>query len=92
MIVSSDTKGASALIHTGQCNFWGAKLINDAGATVTLTVYDNTQGSGKVIDYCVASDNVNNSGMLPAPIRCFNGIYAVLSAAQGDFVIFYEIL
>lgn len=90
MIRSSGTKGSSSLIHDGPCRYWGAKLINDATASVTLTVYDNTAAGGTVVDYCQASDNKNSSGMLPNPIRCFNGLYASLSADNGDYIIYYE--
>lgn len=93
MIQSSGLKGASAVICNVPCNYWGCKLVADSGKTPLLTIYDNTAASGTVIGYEKSSDTLTMGGqVLSRPVRCFNGIYAALSAAEGDYIVYYEII
>ena len=96
MIQSSGLKDISAVICDVPCNYWGCKLINDSGEAPTLTIYDSddaTTGGDVVIGYERSSDTLTMGGqVLPYPVRCFNGIYAELSATTGDYIIYYEII
>ena len=99
MIQSSGLKDASAVICDVPCNYWGCKLINDSGEALTLTIYDSDDATTinlhpqYVIGYERSSDALTMGGqVLPYPVRCFNGIYAALSAETGDYIIYYEII
>jgi len=96
MIQSSGLKGISAVICDVPCNYWGCKLINDTSKSPTLTIYDSensTTTNKVVIGYERSSDTLTMGGqVLPYPVRCFNGIYAELSTAEGDYIIYYEII
>ena len=96
MIQSSGLKGTSAVICNVPCNYWGCKLVADSGKTPLLTIYDsnNSTTAGKVeVGYEKSSDTLTMGGqVLSRPVRCFNGIYAALSAAEGDYIVYYEII
>lgn len=92
MIKSSGLNGASAAIYVGKCKYWGAKLVCDTANEPTLKIWDNaTEGSGTEIDFLMGSDETHaDGGMNPNFVRCFNGIYAQLSAETGDYIVYYE--
>ena len=91
MIQSSGLKGISAVICDVPCNYWGCKLINDVGEAPTLTIYDSDDATTNG-DVVIGYERSSGGQVLPYPIRCFNGIYAELSATTGDYIIYYEII
>jgi hypothetical protein len=89
---SSGLKGASGAIKAGPGIIMGIMFVADTGDEPTLTVWDNASAaSGDEIAFLMPSDethtvtyNFPNGGL-----RVRNGIYAELSAAEGDYIIFY---
>lgn len=93
MIICSGKQGASALIYTGRCCLIAVLFVGDTSKEPTLTVEDNVTSAGTNIKYFgMVSDEchtlyVNFGKGLP----CDNGLYATLSAAEGDYIIYYEL-
>ena len=103
MIKSSRLQGASALIFTGHCRLRGISFTGDIATIITLTVYDNTTNTDAattpIVAYLRASSINTDTGnptinlMFPDNgIDCSTGIYAALSGATGDYIIYYETL
>lgn len=88
--LSSDLKVASALIATGRNRINAITFLGDGTNASTLTVYDNTTGSGKVIAKLVnkAADQQNHV-IFTFPVYCENGIYASLAGTGGNYIIYY---
>jgi len=98
VIKSSDLQGASALIFKGACHLIGVSFTGDIGQIPTLTVYDSVTAANKVLVYLRASSNTTDATnptiniMFPGKgIPCSAGIYADLSAATGDYIIYYSL-
>jgi hypothetical protein len=93
MNLCSGKQGASALIYTGACCLKAVLFTGDTAKEPTLTVEDNVTSVGTNVKYFgMVSDECHSlyvefpDGGLP----CDNGIYATLSAAEGDYIIYYE--
>ena len=93
MITSSGLQGATATVFTGGCHIMGIMFVGDTATEPTLTVYDNTSAAGTVVAFAMVSDENHTffAWFGERGIRCVNGIHAVLSAATGDYVIYYDI-
>jgi len=94
MITSSGLKGASAVIYAGPCWYLGVTFVGDTGKEPTLTIYNNaTEGSGTVVDFVMVSDECHTvvTNYSPEGVYCSAGIYASLSAAEGDYVVRYRL-
>jgi hypothetical protein len=101
---SSGLQGTSALIFTGHCRLLGVSLAADVDKTLTITVYDKTSAAGTVVAFGRASGAslIANKefGAHTFVIKfsrddnmfCENGLYAAISAEEGDYVIYYEIM
>jgi len=102
MNTSSGKQAGSALIYTGICRLKSVVFVADVAKTPTITVEDNitavgsnirafgracggTEASGGACNFIKEWSKEDN-------IICNNGIYATLSAAEGDYIIEYEIL
>lgn len=93
MIQSSGKKEATGVVCEVPCNLWGFTWAADASQKPTLTLNDHASaGSGTVLAFVAANDATTSVVMFPAPVRCFNGIYATFSGAHGDAVVYYEVL
>ena len=93
MIKSSGLKGASAVIFPKPCCLVGVCFVGDTSKEPTLKLWDNaTEGSGTEIAFLMVSDECHFASlMFPKPgLPCANGIYAQLSAATGDYIVYYE--
>jgi len=90
-VETSDKQGASAVIFTGPCHFIGLSFVGDTATEPTLTVYNAITATGTVVAFQMVSDECHTVNlMLPGKgIQCKNGLYAALSAAQGDYIIYY---
>jgi len=99
MIKSSGLKAASALIFTGHCRLRGVSYTGDTLKFATLTVYDYLSAGGTAVavlrPVSSTTDVANPTINLMFPdngIDCETGLYAALSAVEGDYIIYYEIL
>jgi len=97
---SSGLQAASALIYTGPCRLKSVVFVADTATTPTIRVEDNvtsantnirawgracggTEAAGGAVNFIKEWTNEDN-------MICDNGIYATLSAAEGDYIIEYE--
>ena len=99
----SDLQGASALIYTGPCRLRGVVFVADTKKTPTIKVEDNITAVGtKVKIFGMASGgNVHADTEGGAytfvlmfsredNVICDNGLYATLSAEEGDYIVYYD--
>lgn len=88
--LSSDLKVASALVATGRNRINAITFLGDGTNASTLTIYDNTSGSGKVIAKLVnkAADQQNHV-IFTFPVYCENGIYGALAGTGGNYIVYY---
>jgi len=92
-ISSSGLKSADAAIVAGPCRLMGIKL-NPAAADSTLVVYDNASAaSGTAV--AKASLKANAKGEVewfgPQGIECRNGIYADVTGASAEYIVYYAL-
>lgn len=67
----------TATVFPGSCTFRGFYIFSTAGATVTI--YDNTAGSGTVLaKFTLAAGGDKSAG---DSVRCTTGIHLVATAA-----------
>ena len=102
MNTSSGKLSASALVYTGPCRLKKVVFVADTAKTPTITVEDNTTAAGTNIRSFgrACGGDATNGGACnfiekwtkEDNLICDNGIYATLSAVEGDYVIEYEIL
>lgn len=93
----SATKAADALIHTGAGYFYGFIVKTDATNSVTLQIYDNTEGSGTRIgpDFLCTTSASNRMcvfGTGEAPIPFDTGLYFDITTtdATPEYTVFYR--
>lgn len=96
-IKSSGLKAASALIFTGSCHLVGVSYTVDTLKYASLTVYDSITAANTEVAFLrpvsSTTDVTNGTMNLLFPgngVHCAAGIYASLSAAEGDYVIYYS--
>ena len=95
---SSGLKAASALIYTGRCTLLGVSFTADTLKFPTLTVYDYGSAGGTAVavlrPVSSTTDVTNGTINLMFPgdgLPCYVGIYAALSSAEGDYIIYYAL-
>ena len=99
----SGLQGASALIYTGICRLRGVVLVADTVKNPTIKVEDNITSVGTRVKAFgrAAGGNVNTGYEGGAytfvlmfsredNVICDNGLYATLSAAEGDYIIYFD--
>ena len=88
--ISSDLKSASALIATGKSRSNAITFLGDGTNASTLTIYDNTSGSGKIISKIAnRTTDQQNHVIFTNPVMAENGIYCVLGVTGGTYIIYY---
>lgn len=99
---SSGKLSASAIIHTGPCRLLGVTLTANTVKYVTITVYPDTSATGTEVAFGGASGGNVASGVEGGThnfvikfsrddnMFCENGLYAAISAEEGDYVIYFE--
>ena len=98
MIKSSGLKAASAIIRTGHCKLRGVSYTGDTLKFATLTVYDYLSAGGTIVALLrpvSSTTDVSNPTLFQwfgEGIDCETGLYAALSIAEGDYIVYYEIL
>ena len=97
-IESSGLQAASALIFTGTCHLVGVSYTGDTLKYATLTVYDSITAANTAVAFLrpvsSTTDVANPTINLIFPgkgLYCAYGLYASLSAAEGDYIIYYTI-
>lgn len=87
---SSDIKSTSALIATGANKINAITFLGDGTNSSTLTIYDGTSASGKVLAKVVnrPSDQQNHI-IYTNPVKCETGIYASLSGTGGTYIVYF---
>lgn len=93
MIVSSGKQGASAVIFNKPCHLRGIMFVGDTAQEPTLTVYNHASAaSGTAVAFAMVSDECHCffAWFGEEGIKCSLGLYAALSAATGDYIIYYE--
>ena len=81
---------ASGQVATGDNRVFRSAILNPGSAASTLIIYDNTAASGTIIAKLVAAANGISAVTPEVVISATIGIYASLSGASADFVIYYE--
>ena len=92
-IKSSGLQGASAAIFVGHCRLVGVSLVGDTSKEPTLTLYDDPDSAdGTELAFLMVSDECHFASiMFPGNgVECANGIYAALSATEGDYIVYYS--
>ena len=79
---------ASAIVKTGPGLVTG--IILTAGAdTATVTLYDNTAGSGTVLAKFSAVTNTTSAVSLAHPLSFGKGIYATITGTSPSITVMY---
>ena len=94
IIKSSGLKGSSDAIFPKHCRLIGVSLVGNTSTEPTLKLWDNaTEGSGTEIAFLMVSDECHFASlMFPGNgVECANGIYAELSAEEGDYIVYYAL-
>lgn len=79
---------ATRVIHTRAATL-GSVILNTGAASATLTIYDNSAGSGNVIAIIDCS-NTAQGVMRTYNVHCPQGITAVMAAGNADVTITTE--
>lgn len=86
----SGQKSSSELILTGRGLLASILLLTDGSNDATLTVYDNTAASGKIVrKFKVLASEEFGGTILPYPIYMENGIYVAVSGTGATYIIDY---
>lgn len=85
---SSSTTASSAAIHSGPGRLIAALLTGGSDAA-TLTIYDNTAGSGVVLAKLAAAAGVSVQWTPPGGQATARGIYATLTGTTPSATIVY---
>ena len=93
MIRTSAKLGASALVHTGKCRIRGVMFVGDTATEPTLTVANSITDATDPKVFAMVSDETHTffAWFGEEGLECSLGIYATLSAAEGDYIIYYEL-
>lgn len=81
---------SSQLVYAGACLISKIKVLTDGSNNATIIVYDNTEGSGKVIDKTIVAAAIRyGGGNIIPPEKCDNGIYVTISGTGASVIISY---
>ena len=88
--LSSGLQTTSTLIATGRNRINAIIFLGDGTNSSTLSIYDNTSGSGKVsVKLINKATEQQNQVIFTMPVYFENGIYAQLSGTGGNYIIYY---
>lgn len=100
---SSGLQVASALIYTGKCRLRGVVLVADTVKNPSVKVEDNITSVGTYVKaYGRAAGGNVASGYEGGAFTyvqmfskednliCDRGLYATMSAAEGDYIVYYD--
>lgn len=82
--------GSTTVLFTGH-NFLNTIVVNSDGTnTATVTVYDNTAASGKVlVSFSVSGANLNGAFEPKFPIRADTGLTVVVAGTGATAYVMY---
>ena len=88
--ISSGLKTTSQLIATGKNRINAITFLGDGTNVSTVTIYDNTTASGKIVARVVnkATDQQNHV-IFTNPVVVENGIYAELTGTGGTYLVYF---
>jgi hypothetical protein len=87
----TELTGASQLVHTGDCVFYGISVIDEAAGSIKVQVYDGTDDTG--VHLCQISINSNQDDRLwfgPNGIKCDVGLYLKVYSGTPSGAIFWR--
>jgi len=100
---TSGLLGASALIYTGPCRLRGVSLTADTVKSLTIRVEDNVTAVGTFVkafgrasggnvhaDTEGGACNFNKKWTKEDNLLCDRGLFATLSAEEGDYIIEFD--
>ena len=87
---TTDRLGTSREIFRGSGFLYGCLVETDGTNNATLTIYDNTTNTGKIMrKIIVPGANYYGGFELPVGLKCSNGIYATISGTGAHYWITY---
>jgi len=90
---SSGLKGTSIAICDFPCWYLGITLVTEDAQDVVATVWDSpttTTTDDTEVDYVKCTDEtLNVCHIMRFPVWCSKGISVVLSAVQGDYIVWF---
>ena len=90
-IQTTDKLHYNAVIFTGQISLRGCFILTNGTDDVTLTIYDATNTSGRIIrQITIAGSDYYGGFALPYSILMQRGIYATVSGTGASYWIDYQ--
>ncbi len=87
---SSGEQTATGVIYNGECELTAVEVITGGTTDVKVIIYDALSTDGKVVFEMTVTGSSHYGGRLFIPAVYMNtGIYAVLSGADGSFIVEY---
>jgi hypothetical protein len=80
---------ASAQVIAGDGRIFVSAVLNPGSTASTLTIYDNTAGSGTIIAQLVAPASGYSVITPDVNIPCRLGIYAVVAGTGATWVVYF---
>ncbi len=81
---------ASGLVNTGKGILTSVLVITDGTNPVTVTIYDNTDASGKVLAKFYVPGATGYGGRnWTVPVQYETGLYCALSGTNGSAIVEY---
>jgi len=79
----------NVLLSSGPTLVDGILVKTDGTNNATLTLYDNTAGSGDIV-FSVVVAGANRSGYFPFPnpLKTYTGLYATISGTGAEYFIY----
>ena len=88
--MSSGELTSSQQVVTGNVYITAVTVITDGSNNATVTLYDNTAASGKVVAEFVIAGGDNQGGRVWSfPVLCTAGIYAAISGTGASCIVEY---
>lgn len=88
---SSYELSESSLVYSGSCVLWSVVILTDGTNAATVTIYDNTSGSGnKLAEFVVPGANRYGGRNWIRPVGAKVGIYAAISGIGAKCFVEYD--
>ena len=89
-VISSGLTTTDRLIATGNCYYYGIRIVSGA-STAVISVYDALTASGTTIDKGNCPTSYGQCwGDLPFGVEVFNGIYVDTTGTGAAYTVFYK--
>ncbi len=89
--ISTGLQTTDQLIFTGRNRINAVSLLGDGTNAATLTIYDNTSATGKVVAKTKlgASHPHSQHILFENPVLCEAGIYADVTGTNAEYIIYF---